>query len=267
MKLAYFPGCKIPFYMKDYGLSFKAAMQQLDIELVELPFSCCGYPAKNDNFEISILSSIRNLAIAYKHEIDIITPCKCCFGQLKHAIFWYLNNVTIKNRIDHFLSQENLIWNGSTQVKHLLSFLYNDYGLLKIKKRVRKNQSHKKLVVQYGCHALRPSNITNFDNPFEPRIFEKLLISIGVTPIDWSKKTECCGSPVLKNDNELALRLMKNKFSMAIKLGARYICTACTHCHMHYSTNGSDVSAVKPILITELLCDALAIDKHHPSLK
>ncbi len=259
MKLAYFPGCKIPFHMKEYEVSFKAAVQALGVELTELDFNCCGYPARSENIEVSILSSIRNLALAGQQDLHIITPCKCCFGQFKHAVFWYQSNEMLKEKIDKLLIREGLEWNGRTQVKHLLSFLYHDIGIDRIKNKIRKDVSDMRLVVQYGCHALRPFSITNFDNPFEPVIFETLLAALGVSPIDWPRKKECCGSPVLENNRPLALKLVKDKFKTASELGANYICTACTHCQMHYRSADTDAFNIEPIPFTQLLCDAMDI--------
>ncbi len=240
MKLAYFSGCKLPFYMKDYDLSFKAVMQKLGVELVELAFNCCGNPARDENFEISILSAIKNLAIAQNRDLDIITPCKCCFGQFKHAQYWYRTNPDLKEKIDDILASEDLIWEGQTQINHLLSFLTRDIGLEKIEKQIQKKLSPNKVVVQYGCHALRPFSITGFDNPFAPDIFEQLLNLTGVQVVEWSKSTECCGNPILNNNPKLSLKILQNKFNTAQMAGADYICTACTHCQMQYEMVKSD---------------------------
>lgn len=83
-------------------------MQQLDVELVELPFNCCGYPSRNDNLEISILSSIKNLAIAQNHGLDIIIPCKCCFGQFRHALFRYNTSPGLKKKLTGSLPWKTL---------------------------------------------------------------------------------------------------------------------------------------------------------------
>jgi len=263
MKLAYFSGCKIPFYMKDYDLSFKVVMQQLGVELVELPFNCCGYPARNENFEIPILSSIKNLAIAQQQGLDMITPCKCCFGQFKHAQFWYKTNPELKAKVDDLLASENLTWEGQTQVKHLLSFLTHDIGLERIQKQISKKLPPKKVVVQYGCHALRPFSITGFDNPFAPKIFEQLLSLTGVQVVDWSKSTECCGNPILNDNLDLSLKILQNKFNTAKKAGAEYICTACTHCQMQYEMVKSDNTIndqnLTTLLFTQILGAALGV--------
>jgi len=265
MKLAYFPGCKIPFYMQDYGISFEAVMEELDIELVKLPFNCCGYPARSNHFETSILSSIRNFAMAGESGLDIITPCKCCFGQMKHAGFWYNQNNELRQKMDQVLAQEGLFWDGNTKVKHLLSFLHKDFGIHGIEERIQKKLPEKNIAVQYGCHALRPFSITGFDNPYAPKIFEELLAITGVTIVEWSKSTECCGNPILNGNKKLSLKIVKNKLQTAGKAGADYICTACTHCQMQYEIPGvkaqGNMNKPGTILFTQLMGYALGINK------
>ncbi len=64
MKFAYFPGCKIPHHMPEYGSSVEAVCSALGIELVKLEFNCCGYPVRHENELASIYSAIRNIAMA-----------------------------------------------------------------------------------------------------------------------------------------------------------------------------------------------------------
>jgi len=270
MKFAYFPGCKISFHMEDYGLSFEALMENLGVQLVKLPFNCCGYPARSKNFEVSILSSIKNYALAQKYDLDIITPCKCCFGQFKHASYWYGQNKELKNRIDHLLARENLFWDGNTQVKHLLSFLHNDFGIPELEKRIQKKLPNKKVAVQYGCHALRPFSITGFDNPYAPKLFEELLCITGVKLVEWSKSTECCGNPIFDTNPKLSLKIIENKRKTARDAGADYICTACTHCQMQYEMmpykkEKTHTNTPGTILFTQILGTALGINKNRLS--
>jgi heterodisulfide reductase subunit B len=257
MKFAYFPGCKISFYMKDYGISFEALMKSLRVELVKLPFNCCGYPARSKNFEVSILSSIKNFALAQKYDLDIITPCKCCFGQFKQGAYWYDQNKDLKIKIDGILARENLFWDGNTQIKHLLSFLHDDFGIHELRKRIQKKLPEKKIAVQYGCHALRPFSITGFDNPYAPKIFEELVNLTGLQTIEWSKSTECCGNPIFDTHPKLSLKILQGKITTARDAGADCICTACTHCQMQYEQSKTDNP--RTILFTQIMGAALGI--------
>ncbi|MCP3945070.1 MAG: disulfide reductase [Desulfobacteraceae bacterium] len=241
MRLAYFPGCKITFFLKEYGRAVEAVMAALGVTLVELPFNCCGNPSRGKNFEVSIFSAIKNLALARKYGLDIMTPCKCCFGQLKHGVYWYETRKDLRVKIDRLLAQEGLFYSSShesdrqpSSIKHLLSFLYHDIGIDTLEDKITRPLESDKTVLQQGCHALRPFCVTGFDNPFAPQIFKALVNITGLDVIDWSKETECCGSPVAHDHGDLALKILNNKAQTANREGAVYICTACTHCQLQY---------------------------------
>jgi heterodisulfide reductase subunit B len=83
MKYAFFKGCKIPYYLEQYGTSTRAVLKTFGVRLIELNFNCCGYPNRDLHFESFILSAARNMALAEKKNLDILTPCKCCYGSVK----------------------------------------------------------------------------------------------------------------------------------------------------------------------------------------
>ena len=289
MKFAYFPGCKIDFYLKDYGISFKSIMKKLSVELVELPFNCCGYPARSDDYLTSIFSSIRNFALARKYDLDIITPCMCCYGQLQYASLQWeqmeeqveglingqpdnqpvdksgsqTENQTseIKRVLNALLAKDGLSWDGKTKIKHFLPFLYNDIGIQNLKKRITNRLPEKKVVTQYGCHALRPFTVTEFDNPHAPQIFEELISITGLKSVEWSKSTECCGNPIHETSKSLSHKILNGKLNAAVKAKADYICTACTHCQIQYSDlsfqKECEKHNISPTLFTEILDSAM----------
>ncbi|MCP4134907.1 MAG: disulfide reductase, partial [bacterium] len=172
MKFAIFMGCKIPYYLEQYGESTKAIFKTFGVDLAALDFNCCGYPNRDFHFESYILSAARNMALAEKQGLDIVTPCKCCFGSLKHANHWLKENESLRTEINSELGKEKLTWSGTTEIKHIFSVLAHDVGLDTIKARVQQPQTGLKVAAHYGCHALRPSKIMQFDNPFAPTIFE-----------------------------------------------------------------------------------------------
>ncbi|MBL6995718.1 CoB--CoM heterodisulfide reductase iron-sulfur subunit B family protein [Desulfobacula sp.] len=265
MKFAYFPGCKIPFELEEYGRSFEAIMEKLSVQLINLPFNCCGYPSRSKSLEISVLSSIRNLALAEKQGLDLITPCKCCFGQFKHAIYWWNNHKSLRIKINNILKTEGLCWSGKTKVIHLLSFLYHDLGLDALKPFITRPFSNEKIVVQYGCHALRPFSITGFDDPFAPKIFEALVNITGFKTIEWSKSTECCGNPIYETNRKLSLKILDSKLKAASDSGAAYIINACTHCQIQYNVMDMEQELKKihiiPILFSQVLGMAMGLTK------
>ncbi len=258
MRLAYFPGCKISFFQAQYGEDVEAVMAALDVELVNLSFHCCGNPMRGEDLETSLYSAMRNLALAREAGLDIITPCKCCFGQFKHAVHHWNAHAEIREKLQERLMAERLYWDGKNRVRHLLDFLYTDIGVDTLAARAAKARMDEKVVLQYGCHALRPHGVTQFDNPHAPRIFEELMAALGVTVLPWSGRTECCGSPTAALNPKLARTIAQGKLASARKAGAQQIVTACTHCQMQYE-EGLTQAPVEPVLFTRILRRALGI--------
>lgn len=236
MKFALFLGCKIPFFLEHYGAATRAVLESLDVELIELEFNCCGKPVSDLSLEASMLLGARNLALAQQQDLDIITPCKCCFGNLKRTAYFLRNNDPLKQEMNRQLQSENLQWDGRTEVKHLLSVLANDIGIETLSAKIKHPYRGLKIAAHYGCQALRPSRIMNFDDPYAPTIFERLVEITGAQTVEWPRRLECCGNPVQGKNNELSVDLMQKKLDDSRQAGAHYLCAACTHCQIQFDT-------------------------------
>ena len=235
MKYALYIGCTIPARLSQYEASARAVCGQLGIELVEIrDFNCCGYPMKNYDYRSYLLSSARNIALAEKQGLDIITLCMCCYGSLKMAQHAIMEDTTYKNETDAFLERERLGINGNIQIKHLLSVLYHDVGIDKIKESVTRPYRGMKIAAHYGCHALRPHEIVEFDNPHEPNIFESLVEATGAESVSWQMRLDCCGAPLFGYSDELSAAVLNKKLDDGIRSGAHYLCAACPYCQLQF---------------------------------
>ncbi|RPJ81096.1 MAG: disulfide reductase [Deltaproteobacteria bacterium] len=234
MKFLFFAGCKIENYLKHYETASRAVLGALGVELVDVELNCCGYPVRHQNIPASILSAARNLALASKHHLDILTPCKCCFGNLKYAISRLREDAELRKKINALLEREGLFWEEGIQVKHLLSVLYHDVGLEAIQAKVKNPFQEVKIAPHYGCHALRPSRVVQFDNPLAPTLFEKLVEVTGAESVSWERRLECCGNPLWERNNSLSLYMMRKKLENAQDAGADFICVACTYCQIQF---------------------------------
>jgi heterodisulfide reductase subunit B len=257
LKYSYFPGCKISGQFSDYGTSTQTLMKLLGIEWVSLQFNCCGYPIRHQNLEASVFSAARNIALAEQEHLDIMTPCKCCFGNLKHSQHMLKNDPNLFKRVNERLKEEGLNYSGRIEIKHLLTVLYHDLGVDQMKEHiVHPYQSQTRVAASYGCHALRPAGITNFDHPFDPTIFEKVIAVTGAQTVFWPKRTECCGHPVSEKNPTLSNALLQSKISDAIEANANMICTACTYCQMQYESLGQ--AQLPVVTISQLLKKAIS---------
>ena len=268
MKFALFLGCTIPARLKQYESSSRAVLGKLGVDLVDIKeFNCCGYPLRNSDFKAAVLSAARNLALAEREALNMIVLCKCCFGMLKHAEHHMKEDPSLRKDINTTLKKEGLECKGSIEIKHLLSVLYHDVGVEAIKEKVVKPYKELKIATHYGCHALRPSEILQFDDPVNPTIFDGLVALTAAESIDWQARLDCCGAPLFGANDDLSMDLTEKKLTNAKQSGANYICDACAYCHIQFDTvqrminSGRGGNHLLPaILYPQLLGLSLGID-------
>ena len=268
MKYALFLGCNIPARVVQYETAARAVMRKLGVQLVDnRDFKCCGYPVRNLDRKAFLLSASENLARAEKLGLNMMALCKCCFGSLKEAESFFKEDGDLQEEIKHALAQKGLQYEGKFEVKHFLSVLYHDVGLDEIKSNVSQSYKGLKIATHYGCHALRPSKVTGFDDPVAPSLFDKLVAVTGAQSIDYKSKLECCGAPVLGVNDDLSMDITAKKLTNGKKAGADYLCAACPYCQLQFdhvqkmmmSRNGSE--ALASIVYPQLLGLSMGIDE------
>ena len=268
MKYAFFLGCNIPARLKQYESSSRAILGRLGVELIDIKdFNCCGYPLRNIDFKASVLSAGRNLALAEKENLNMIVLCKCGFGMLKHADHLIKEDPSLRKEVNDTLEKEGLEFKEGIEIKHLLTVLYHEVGIDSIKEKITKPYNELKIATHYGCHALRPSEIVEFDDPINPTLFDKLVEVTGAESIYWQSRLDCCGAPLFGTNDDLSMDLTEKKLLNAKESGADYLCDACAYCHMQFDTVQMMLNNVKggnhllpSILYPQLLGLSLGID-------
>jgi heterodisulfide reductase subunit B len=269
MKFALFRCCVTSVYLKQYESSTDAVLGKLGVELVDVPeFNCCGYPLKNYDFKAYVLSSARNLCLAEKRNLNIMTLCNCCYGSLKHADHLLREDPSIRKEINATLQKEGLNYHGSIEIRHLLDIFHKDIGIEQIRQSVVKTFNGPKIATHYGCHILRPRQIVQFDDPEEPSIFDTLVEVTGAESVDWKDKVKCCGSPVWGVNDELSTDLTERKITGARQSGAEYLCVSCAYCQLQFdraqrlfSENRKHNDYLPSILYTQLLGLCLGVEE------
>ena len=235
MRYALFLGCQVPVHLTQYEASARAVLSRLGVGLVDIDqFNCCGYPLRNLDLQTSVLFAARNLALAARERLEVLALCKCCFGNLKKAAHLLGEDEQLRGEINAILHKEGLEYGGEVEVRHLLSVLYHEVGLAAIKDKVERPFANLNIATHYGCHALRPSEIVEFDDPVAPSIFDRLVEVTGATSIRWPAQLECCGAPLLGINDDLSMDLTVKKLSNARQSGADYLCAGCTYCQIQF---------------------------------
>lgn len=268
MEFTFFKGCNIPARVTQYEDSARAVCQKLSISLEEVKeFNCCGYPMRSIDEKGFILSAARNLALSEKKQKDMMVLCKCCYGSLTLAQHHLKENPELLEKVNQTLAREGLAFQGIIQVRHFLSVLHEDIGIKKLKKQVTKKYSKLNIAASVGCHALRPSSVMGFDNAVKPVLFDDLVKLAGARSVEWTKKTECCGAPMMGINDSLALDLMHKKLANARASGADFMAVACPWTFLMFDRFQSELKkkdsswqTVGPVLYSQLLGLSMGID-------
>ncbi len=264
MRYALFLGCTIPARLKQYEMSSREVLSTLGVELVDIKeFNCCGYPLKNKDLKASILASARNMALAQERGLDMLVLCQCGFGMLKWADYLLKEDSSFREEINRALAKEGLACKPQSGIKHLVFALYHDIGPDVIKEKITKPYDGLKIATHYGCHALRPSEITQFDDPVNPTILDRLVEATGAESIPWDTRLDCCGAPLFGVNDDLSMDMTRKKISDAGNAGADYLCDACPYCHIQFDTVQTMIgpeNPLPPIVYPQLLGLAMGID-------
>ena len=269
LRYALFLGCNIPARVKQYESASRAVLKRLGVGLVDIrEFKCCGYPLRNVDRKAFVLSSAENLALAEREGHDILVLCKCGFGTMMEAAHLLKEDPGLRKEINGLLAERGMEYEGRVRIRHLLSVLYQDVGIEALKKHISGSYKDLKIATHYGCHALRPSKVTQFDDPVAPIIFDELVNATGAKSVDWTSRLECCGAPLIGINDDLSMKLTKRKLADAKRARADYMCTACPYCQIQFdavqqvmvSHNGAQ-GHLASILYPQLLGLCMGIDK------
>ncbi len=233
MKLAYYPGCVAQESGKELDLSTRWVAKKLGIELVEFPnFSCCGSGFIDEaNPTLNTALNARNLAIAERAGLDILTVCSTCQGMLSLANYHY-TEPKIRERVEGALAQIGMRYEGKTHVTHLLQVLSDEIGAEAIRRQVVRPLTGLKVGAFYGCHLLRPADRLRTESAEEPHSFEDLIAALGATPVWYRGRVMCCGFPILFVKEPTASRIAGRQIEDAKAHGADAMATPCPLCHI-----------------------------------
>ncbi|MEA2052615.1 MAG: CoB--CoM heterodisulfide reductase iron-sulfur subunit B family protein [Euryarchaeota archaeon] len=263
-KLAYYPGCPSDATAMEQDMSTKAVFEKLGVELVEVEdWNCCG-AAEVEDPELVYALNARNLAIAEKEGLDIVTPCSICYYNLERSNIALKADDKLRAKVKGIDS--SLDYNGKIKAKHVLDVFVNDIGLEELSSKMSK-KLNLKVAPYYGCYIGRPPE-TAFDDPDDPDSMDKLIEQMGGEIVPFSQmKTLCCGGPLMMTRSDIAFDMARKILDTAKSAGADCIALACPLCGMMLDGKQADIEKalhveldMPVVYITQLLGLALGID-------
>jgi heterodisulfide reductase subunit B len=110
-----------------------------------------------------------------------------------------------------------------------------------LEEKVTRQMPELKVACYYGCLITRPSKVMQFDECEYPMAMDELLRSMGITTLDWSYKTECCGGALAMSRTDVVIKLTHDILEEAKAVGANAIAVACPLCHVNLDTRQEEV--------------------------
>lgn len=273
MKYAYFLSCINESMTKEVDRALNLWKQDLGIELVNLEKgTCCGGSnldyVSPDHF---IIINGRNLALAEKMGLDLVTSCSTCLLTLRRAKQILDSSPEKRELVNSHLADEGLRYEGTSDVKHLLWVITEDYGLERLAGKVTAPLRGVRFAPFYGCHILRPSALLGRDDPAAPSSLDRLVEALGGSLVEYGSKNTCCGFHTLLVAEKQSLAMTGNALEDAVRSGAHYVVTPCPLCHtaldayQDKALTGRSVSGNIPVLhLSQMI--GLALGYSHKEL-
>ncbi|MGD2144431.1 MAG: heterodisulfide reductase-related iron-sulfur binding cluster [Anaerolineae bacterium] len=254
--IAYYPGCSLESTATEFGHTFEAVCQALDLKLIEPPgWICCGStPAHTTDPVLAAYYAIQNLSIVERMGLEqMVAPCLGCYQRFKAAAHEVERDPQIAEKVADRIGHE---YEGRVETLHSVEALLERAGLDKIRAQVQKPLNGMKVASYYGCATTRPPRLTGAEHVEYPMSMDNIVRALGGEPIDWSYKTDCCGGSLGISQTDVALELSAKILQNAKACGADLMVTACPLCQVNVESRQMqmDLGFELPVLyLTQLM--------------
>ena len=258
MIVSYLPGCTLRNKAKELDTYARKCAEVLGVTLEEIEnWQCCGGVFTTASDEIATkLSSVRALCEAKEKEQILVTVCSACHNVIKQTNHAMQNDEVFAQRVNNYMAGD-AEYHGEAQVMHYLELLRDVVGFDKIREKVVRPLTGRKIAPYYGCLLLRPGKTMQTDDPENPSLIEDFLSALGAEPVVTSMRNECCGGYIALEDKASAAKKSARIIEVSKNAGAEAIVTACPLCRYNLIKNGE--SDIPVIYFTELLAEALGV--------
>jgi succinate dehydrogenase / fumarate reductase, cytochrome b subunit len=276
MKYAFYPGCVSRGGCPELYPSAVKVSAKLEIELDELKDVGCTGAGVLPQY-ISDPINARTFAKAEKLGLPIMTICSTCTGVMAQANYRLKDDPSYRDKINReYLADEGLEYKGTTEVKHLLWVLFEDYGVERLQSLIQRPLKGLKVSPFYGCYLRRPPEAITPTKELNRRksYLDELIEILGAEVADISGKGKCCGFPILTANEENSLAMVAKHTGESKEKGADFMVTPCPLCHLNLDGNQPRAEAQTgkeidlPILhLPQFLGLALGFDPGEMNLK
>ncbi|MDH5457844.1 MAG: CoB--CoM heterodisulfide reductase iron-sulfur subunit B family protein [Nitrospinota bacterium] len=279
MKFALFTGCVAKGATRELMLATIKSAEALGIDFVEMKSAaCCGAGVVSEkNPVLTDAINARTFALAEEQGLDLITICSTCQGNLKKSECHIDSDAEYKDKINHVLKDGGHQYEGGKiKIKHFSNILATPEGKALLKSKIKRPLTGLKTAGFYGCYVLRPSELSEYEDPDNPKELEELFEILGATPVYYPSRIKCCGFPIIMMNKEASHAMAGNALAEAVEEGADCVVTGCPLCHLSLDSYQPEIPLLQkkhysiPILhLPQLVAlalgfspDEIGMDKH-----
>jgi len=246
MKYAFFPGCVSRGGAPELYPAVVKVADKLGFELEEMrDVGCTGAGVLSR--EVSDPINARTFAKAEVMGLPIMTICSTCQGIMAQANHRLQDDEYREKINQEYLSEEGLEYKGTTDVRHMLWAIVEDFGLDRLKELVVRPLDGLPVAQFYGCYMKRPPEL------MVPKAFAKtrktaledVIEALGGKAVKSSGRGKCCGFPILTSNETNSLAMCGDHILDAKDKGAAAMVTPCPLCHLELDGKQSEAAAQK----------------------
>ncbi len=243
MAVGYYPGCALKAHATslEYGVSTEAMLKALGVEFREVPdWNCCGASAGHmTNSALTRALNVRNLALAEAAGLnEVLAPCPLCAKELALANHEVKED---KKLLEEACDAAEMTYNCGVRTMTLVEFLYDRRDL--VAERAGGKLPDIPVACYYGCLHTRPPEVFGFDDTEQPTTMDHLCRTMGLAPVEWTHKTECCGAGFTMSRPDIVARLTGRILAAASRAGAEAVVVACPMCHVNLDMRQGQAAA------------------------
>jgi heterodisulfide reductase subunit B len=191
-----FTGCLIPSKYPFIEMSSRRVLEDLGLTLHDIEgASCCpnqmAIQAADKDLWYTVAA--RNLAMAEKNDVDIVSLCNGCYDTLKSVNSKLKADEDLRSRINEALKEFGVEFRGTIDVKHIIQVLHDDVGVNVIDKACKIHLDRFTFAPFVGCHVKRPMDHMGFDDPENPFYLKAIIKSTGAKLSRYPGSNDCCG--------------------------------------------------------------------------
>jgi len=254
--ISYYPGCSLATTAKENNTSLIYLFRHLGFNLVELEdWNCCGSSSAHSiNKSLAFDLASRNLSLA-PPDRPLLVACPSCLLRLRQAHLELKNDPAARTRYETKWGQP---FNADLQILHFFEIL-DGLNLLNFSEDSPQGLSGLKFVTYYGCMLARPPVLKREKNYHG--LMEKILASLGATPLKWAYSSRCCGTFLTVARPDVVTPIVNEIIQGAQRAGADCIVTACAMCHLNLEVRATLKQKIPVLHFSELISLALGLGK------